>query len=83
MSLVDDDIFEQTMGAQVQGWIMNQSGEALDDALENLELIKGGTQFAKADRLYRRLQATIRRRTSCEQKEQKTRLQLSTDEITS
>ena len=55
MSFVDDDIFEQTMGAQVQGWIMNQSGEALDDALENLELIKGGTQFAKADRLYRRL----------------------------
>ena len=55
MSLVDADIFEQPMGAQVQGWIMNQSGEALDDALENLELIKGGTQFEKADRLYRRL----------------------------
>ena len=55
MAIIDDDIFEQTLGAQVQGWIMNQSGEALDEALENLELIKGGTQFAKADRLYRRL----------------------------
>ena len=55
MSIVDDDTFEQTMEMLVKGWIMNQPGEALDEALENLELIKDGTQFAKADRLYRPL----------------------------
>ena len=55
MTPLDEITFDETVGTEIQGWITNLPGDTLDKALEELELTKSGTQFAKADRLYRRL----------------------------
>ena len=68
------------MGAQVQGWIMNQSGEALDDALEILELKQGGRQLRKRIGYIGGCEATIRQTISCDRKRQKTTQRLSREE---
>ena len=55
MSELDEVTFDETIGLEIQGWIVNLEGLQMDAALSELELIASGTSFAKSDRLYRRL----------------------------
>ena len=55
MSELDEVTFDETIGLEIQGWIMNLEGTRMDAALSELELLASGTPFAKSDRLYRRL----------------------------
>ena len=55
MSVLDEVTFDETIGLEIQGWIMNLEGTRMDAALNELELLASGTPFAKSDRLYRRL----------------------------
>ena len=54
MSVLDEVTFDETIGLEIQGWIMNLEGTRMDTALSELELLASGTPFAKSDRLYRR-----------------------------
>ena len=55
MSELDEVTFDEIIGLEIQGWIMNLEGTRMDAALSELELLASGTSFAKSDRLYRRL----------------------------
>ena len=55
MSVLDEVTFDETIGLEIQGWIMNLEGTRMDAALSEIELLASGTPFAKSDRLYRRL----------------------------
>ena len=55
MSELDEVTFDETIGLEIQGWIVNLEGVQMYKALSELELIASGTPFAKSDRLYRRL----------------------------
>ena len=55
MSGLDEVTVDETIGLEIQGWIMNLESTQMDAALSELELVASGTPFAKSDRLYRRL----------------------------
>ena len=59
MSELDEVTFDETIGREIQGWIVNSEGTQMDAALSELELIASETPFAKSNRLYRRLRAHI------------------------
>ena len=51
MSELDEDSFDETIGLEIQGWIMNLEGMRMDAALSELELLASGTPFAKSDQI--------------------------------
>ena len=53
--MLDEVTFDEIIGLEIQGWIMNLEGTRMNAALSELELLASGTPFAKSDRLYRRL----------------------------
>ena len=55
MSELDEDTFDETIGLEMQGWIVNLVGTQWDAALSDLQLIASGTPFVKTDKQYRRL----------------------------
>ena len=45
MSVLDEVTFNETIGLEIQGWIMNLEGTRMDAALSELELLASGTPF--------------------------------------
>ena len=48
MSELNEVTFDETIGLEIQGWIMNLEGTRMDAALNELELLVIGTLFAKS-----------------------------------
>ena len=45
MYVLDNVTFYETLGLEIQGWIVNLEGTRMDAALNELELIASGTPF--------------------------------------
>ena len=54
MSELDEVTFDETIGLEIQGWIMNLEGTQMDSSKRTRATGKR-KPFAKSDRLYRRL----------------------------
>ena len=55
MSELDEVTFDETIGLEIQGWIVNLEDMQMDAALSELKLIASETPFAKSEKLHRRL----------------------------
>ena len=55
MADTSESEFDETVGIEIQGWILALSAVSFEAILRDLELTPRGTPFARVDRLYRRL----------------------------